>query len=317
MKLQNQTAVKIEPQYGLAAIDAYLESEAAATKFTLSLSAAKSKLWSSAEAAASSAKAWPLSLSAIGKTRSRQAAAPWAEGLRPIPNSQPENKNSPRQLESEAGLTHGTPRPVSEDSRRGGPPSIREPCWTTTMCCLRTASHHLSQAGLQSNQRDSAPAFHVSTGASREPQTLSRELRAITPKPRGRLRILKKNFPSVRTRSRARKESRSGRNRDLVRRRGAHRLEEQDHKALRQTRSVCSGVSRRHHRNPAQARKLAGQDSGGALWCSSKPTSFWIFLLLVCHQRKALSRRRKSAPTGFVSKHAVLRLVRLVVWQSE
>jgi len=31
----------------------------------------------------------------------------------------------------------------------------------------------------------------------------------------------------------------------------------------------------------------------------------------------ALSRRRKSAPTGFVSKHAVLRLVRLVVWQSE
>jgi hypothetical protein len=30
MKLQNQTAVKIEPQYGLAAIDAYLESEAAA-----------------------------------------------------------------------------------------------------------------------------------------------------------------------------------------------------------------------------------------------------------------------------------------------
>jgi hypothetical protein len=45
-------AVKIEPQYGPAAIDAYLESEAAATKFTLSLSAAKSKLWSSAEAAA-------------------------------------------------------------------------------------------------------------------------------------------------------------------------------------------------------------------------------------------------------------------------
>jgi hypothetical protein len=29
MKLQNQTAVKIEPQYGPAAIDAYLESEAA------------------------------------------------------------------------------------------------------------------------------------------------------------------------------------------------------------------------------------------------------------------------------------------------
>jgi winged helix-turn-helix protein len=34
-------------------------------------------------------------------------------------------------------------------------------------------------SGLQSNQRDSAPAFHVSTGASREPQTLSRELRAM------------------------------------------------------------------------------------------------------------------------------------------
>ena len=45
-----------------------------------------------------------------GKTRSRQAAAPWAEGLRPIPSSQPENKNSPRQLESEAGLSHGIPR---------------------------------------------------------------------------------------------------------------------------------------------------------------------------------------------------------------
>jgi hypothetical protein len=30
MKLQNQTAVKIEPQYGPAAIDAHLESEAAA-----------------------------------------------------------------------------------------------------------------------------------------------------------------------------------------------------------------------------------------------------------------------------------------------
>ena len=45
-----------------------------------------------------------------GKTRSRQAAAPWAEGLRPIPSSQPENKNSPRQLESEAGLTPGIPR---------------------------------------------------------------------------------------------------------------------------------------------------------------------------------------------------------------
>jgi hypothetical protein len=34
-------------------------------------------------------------------------------------------------------------------------------------------------SGFQSNQRDSAPAFHVSTGASREPQTLSRELRAM------------------------------------------------------------------------------------------------------------------------------------------
>ncbi len=34
MKLQIQTAVKIEPQYGPAAIDAYLESEAAAPKFT-------------------------------------------------------------------------------------------------------------------------------------------------------------------------------------------------------------------------------------------------------------------------------------------
>jgi hypothetical protein len=43
------------------------------------LSAAKSRLWSSADAAASSAKAWPLSLSAIGKTRSRQAPAPWAD----------------------------------------------------------------------------------------------------------------------------------------------------------------------------------------------------------------------------------------------
>ena len=31
MKLQNQTAVKIEPQYGPAAIDAYLKSEAAAS----------------------------------------------------------------------------------------------------------------------------------------------------------------------------------------------------------------------------------------------------------------------------------------------
>jgi predicted RecA/RadA family phage recombinase len=36
------------------------------------------------------------------------------------------------------------------------------------MCCLHTASHHLSQAGLQSNQRDYAPALHVTTGASRE-----------------------------------------------------------------------------------------------------------------------------------------------------
>jgi hypothetical protein len=71
-----------------------------------------------------------------GKTRSRQAAAPWAEGLRPIPGSQPENKNSPRQLESEAGLSSGIPRRFRGDSRRGGPPSIGEPCWTTTMCCL-------------------------------------------------------------------------------------------------------------------------------------------------------------------------------------
>src|ERR1700720_3446462 len=59
------------------------------------------------------------------------------EGLRPIPSAQPENKNSPRQLESEAGLSHGIPRPVSGDSQRGGPPSIGEPCWTATMCCLR------------------------------------------------------------------------------------------------------------------------------------------------------------------------------------
>ena len=34
----------------------------------------------------------------------------WAEGLRPIPSSQPKNKNSPRQLESEAGLSHVIPR---------------------------------------------------------------------------------------------------------------------------------------------------------------------------------------------------------------
>ena len=89
------------------------------------------------------------------------------------------NKNSPRQLESEAGLSLGIPRPVSGDSRRGGPPSIGEPCWTTTTCCRRTASHHLSQAGLQSNQRDDSRRSTSSTGASREPQTLSRELRAM------------------------------------------------------------------------------------------------------------------------------------------
>jgi hypothetical protein len=50
---------------------------------------------------------------------------------------------------------------------------------------------------------------------------------------------------------------------DLVRRRGAHRPKEQDHMALRQTRSVCSGVS--HRRNPAQVRKPAGRIPGEPL----------------------------------------------------
>src|SRR3984893_12629093 len=107
------------------------------------------------------ANAVRLGLRMVRGLANTDGAAIVAEGLRPIPSSQPENKNSPRQLESEAGLSHGIPRPISGDSRRGGPPSIGEPCWTTTMCCLRTASQPLSQAGLQSHQRDSAPAFHV------------------------------------------------------------------------------------------------------------------------------------------------------------
>jgi hypothetical protein len=56
--------------------------------------------------------------------------------LKTDPSSQPENKNSPHQLKSEAGLSSGVPRRFRVDSRRGGPPSIGEPCWTTTMCCL-------------------------------------------------------------------------------------------------------------------------------------------------------------------------------------
>src|ERR1700732_2037320 len=44
-------------------------------------------------------------------------------------------------------------------------PQIREPYWTTTMCCLDTAPEPLSQAGLQSNQRDYAPAPHVINGS--------------------------------------------------------------------------------------------------------------------------------------------------------
>ena len=44
---------------------------------------------------------------------------------------------------------------------------------------------------------------------------------------------------------------------------------------------------------------------------------FLDFLIVGLSPEEGLSRRRKSAPTGFVSKHAVLRLVRLVVWQSE
>src|ERR1700724_1402938 len=53
--------------------------------------------------------------------------------------------------------------------------------------------------------------------------------------------------------------------------------------------SVCSGVSRRHHRSPAQARKPAGQDpqralalyEGGPVTLCSQPKSspFWINLV--------------------------------------
>src|ERR1700730_4224732 len=121
------------------------------------------------------ANAVRLGLRMVRGLANTDGAAIVAEGLRPIPSSQPENKNSPRQLESEAGLSHGIPRPVSGDSRHGGPPSIGETRLTTIMFCLRPASPHLPKGGLQSNQRDYSRRPTSSTGASREPQTLSRE----------------------------------------------------------------------------------------------------------------------------------------------
>ena len=257
------------------------------------------------------------------------------EGLRPIPSAQPENKNSPRQLESEAGLSHGIPRPVSG---RGGPPSIGEPCWTTTMCCLRTASLRLSQAGFSQINVTPRRRSTSSTGASREPQTLSRELRALgnrklSARPchhsqaEGAIEDFKKTSrPSGRDRAREKKvdpgaiESGSPTRRESARRTRSHGAAPD-----------AFGVQRRLAPSPPKSRtseKARRAGSRRSLWCSTragtvtlrsqaKSSSFWIFLLLVCHQRKALSRRRKSAPTGFVSKHAVLRLVRLVVWQSE
>ena len=92
-----------------------------------------------------------------GKTRSRQAAAPWAEGLRPIPSSQPENKNSPRQLESEAGLSHLIPRRFRILGAAALPQSENHVGQQQCVAFI-TALHHLSQAGLQSNQRDYAGA---------------------------------------------------------------------------------------------------------------------------------------------------------------
>ena len=86
--------------------------------------------------------------------------------------------------------------------------------------------------------------------------------------------------------------------------------------ALRQTRSVCSGVSRRRHRNPAQVRKPAGQDPGGAFgalrgreqWRSvlrRSPVLFgFSYCWFVTRGRPCHVAGSKSAPTGFVSKHA-------------
>ena len=83
-------------------------------------------------------------------------------------------------------------------------------------------------------------------------QTLSRELRAmgyrkLSTRPRhhaqaeGAIEEYKK-IPSPSGRDRAREERRSGRNRDLVRRRSPHRAEEQNHAALGKARHKALGA---------------------------------------------------------------------------
>jgi hypothetical protein len=75
----------------------------------------------------------------------------------------------------------------------------------------------------------------------------SRPARAIMRRPRARSRILK-NIPRPRGAGRRGQGRRSGRNRNLVRRRGAHRPEEQDHAALGQARNAPLRGARPAHR---------------------------------------------------------------------
>jgi hypothetical protein len=107
-----------------------------------------------------------------GKTRSRQAAAPWAEGLRPIPSSQPENKNSPRQLESEAGLTPGIPRRFRALGAAALPQSEnhvgQQQCVAFVLRHIVFRKQGFSQINVTTHRRSAS-----STRASREPQLAS------------------------------------------------------------------------------------------------------------------------------------------------
>jgi len=125
------------------------------------------------------ANAVRLGLRMVRGLANTDGAAIVAEGLRPIPSSQPENKNSPRQLESEAGLSHGIPRPISGILGAAALPQSenhigQQQCVAFVLRHTIFRKRGFSQINVTTRRRSTS-----STGVSREPQTLSRELRAM------------------------------------------------------------------------------------------------------------------------------------------
>ena len=130
-------------------------------------------------------------------------------------------------------------RHASGGARQGR--STKDPSRRSMVWCAGGSS--ISANGSSRSSASRSPCRRSAASCARSAIAGSPLVRVIMPRPTGRSRILKK-LPRAPGRDRAREGRRAGAYRSLVRRRGTHRPEEQDHAALGKARHAAFGARR-------------------------------------------------------------------------